>query len=326
MVTVHRVGRVFNFAKWDIALRVGNTIANLAKQKPDIWHLHTPNVTMVLALHRHLAKCRPLVVSHHSDVLKQRWLRPAYETVETRIYERASMLLSDSPDYIDGSRQLNRFRGKTEVLPIGIDVDQFQRPTHQVMEWSSTYRSQFGQPLWLAVGRLSEYKGLEIAVRALAQLPGQLAIVGEGPCRSRWQSESERQGVADRVHWLGKLSDEQLKGIYRAATALWFPSNARNEGFGIVQVEAMASGCPVINTDLQHSGVAWVSAHEVSGLTAECNDVESFVACSRRLLEEPDLRDRLSRQAQAEASNRFREDTINEQCIDLYQKVLSCRR
>ncbi len=55
-------------------------------------------------------------------------------------------------------------------------------------------------------------------------------------------------GVAERIVWCGKLDDEALVGAYHAATALWFPSNARSEGFGLVQVEAMASGCPVINS------------------------------------------------------------------------------
>ena len=80
---------------------------------------------------------------------------------------------------------------------------------------------------------------------------------------------------------------------YLAADAFWFPSNARSEAFGLVQVEAMASGCPVINTAIPHSGVPWVSPHEETGLTVPVDDPAALAAAANRLLTEPGLRDRL---------------------------------
>ena len=96
------------------------------------------------------------------------------------------------------------------------------------------------------------------------------------------------------MHFLGGMPYQAIVPYYLAAHAFWFPSNARSEAFGIVQVEAMAAGCPVINAAIPHSGVAWVSPHDVSGLTVAVDDPVALADAANRLLAEPGLRDRLS--------------------------------
>src|SRR4029077_7698826 len=99
---------------------------------------------------------------------------------------------------------------------------------------------------------------------------GTLLLVGDGPDHGALQDEARRLGVRDRVVFLEHIP--RPIPYYLADDAFWFPSNARSEAFGIVQVEAMASGCPVVNTQIPHSGVAWVSPHEETGLTVPVND------------------------------------------------------
>src|SRR5439155_27360750 len=114
--------------------------------------------------------------------------------------------------------------------------------------------------------------------RALARVPGRLLVIGEGPALAGLRRLAAARGVADRVVWRGHVGEDELVGAYHAATALWFPSNARSEGFGLVQVEAMASGCPVINTAVPASGVAWVCRHEETGLTVPVGDAAALAA------------------------------------------------
>ncbi len=160
------------------------------------------------------------------------------------------------------------------------------------------------------------------AIDALAHLPGRLLVIGTGPLAPALRAYAKTRGVADRIEWLGHVDPDKLVGAYRAATALWFPSNARSEGFGLVQVEAMASGCPVINTAIPDSGVAWVSRDGESGLTIPVGDHEALAAASRRLLAEPGLRERLSVRAVERARREFDDDAMARRSLELYSMAM----
>src|SRR5205823_8229249 len=118
-VRVLRAGRWANLAKLDVAPGLFGLIRKLLRDPPDVWHLHTPNVTMMLAV---LAapRVRPLVVTHHSDIVRQRVLKTAVRPVERAVYRRAARVLADSPPYIEGSDLLQAFRPKVESLPLGL--------------------------------------------------------------------------------------------------------------------------------------------------------------------------------------------------------------
>jgi rhamnosyl/mannosyltransferase len=321
-VVVDRVGRWFNLAKLDVTPRLGRAIRAAAADKPDVWHLHTPNVTMLLAV---LAsrRVRPLVVTHHSDVVLRRILKPAYRALEQEAYRRAVRLLADSPAYPAGSPVLRRFRAKVEPLPLGLDLVPFRTPSPAAVGFADSLKKRHPGPLWLSVGRHIYYKGLEVAVKALPRVPGTLIVIGDGPARRGWKRLAEATGVADRVAWLGRASADELVGAYHAATAFWFPSTSRAEGFGLVQVEAMASGCPVINTAIPDSGVPWVARDGVAGLTVPVGDPGAFAAAARRLVEEPGLRDRLAAGGVREAEERFDHRLMAARSLAIYERVLA---
>ena len=105
-----------------------------------------------------------------------------------------------------------------------------------------------------------------------------------------------------------------------------FPSNARSEGFGLVQVEAMASACPVINTAIPNSGVAWVSLHEKTGLTIPVNDAAALAGAAQRLLAEPGLRDQLGAAGRIRACQEFDQRTMAKRSLEIYQLALAEER
>ncbi|XXF81517.1 glycosyltransferase [Myxococcaceae bacterium GXIMD 01537] len=319
-VRVTRVGRVASVARLDVAPDLVLQLQRVLARGVDVLHLHGPNPTMALAVAA-LPRLPALVVTHHSDVIRQRLLGLAFAPVERLLYTRASLVLSDSEPYIGGSPLLRRFRRKVEVLPLGLDLEPFLQPAAPARErWR-----ELGAPLWLMVGRLVYYKGLFTALEALREVPGKLLVVGVGPLRDEALARARALGVEDRVVWAGYLPPDELAGAFRAATALWFPSNARSESFGLSQVEAMASGCPVLNTAIPDSGVSWVSRHEESGLTVPVGDAPALAAAARRLLEEPGLRERLSRGAVARARSEFGHMLMAERSLALYERVLGAR-
>jgi rhamnosyl/mannosyltransferase len=294
----------------------------LKRVEADVLHLHVPNPTMTLALLRARPRV-PLVVTYHSDIVKQRVLKALFRPFERLAFRRALAILPTSPRYPAGSDFLSPYQDRLRVLPHGIDLSPYLEPSPSAREKAEQIRAAYPGPRWLGCGRMVYYKGFLNAVRALTEVPGTLVLVGDGPDRPALEAEAARLGVSDRVVFPGKLPHAlDLVPYYLAADAFWFPSNARSEAFGLVQVEAMATGCPVINTEIPHSGVAWVSPHEQTGLTVPVNDPSALASAARRLVEEPGLRARLASSARARAIEEFSDRVMAERSLAIYRQVL----
>jgi glycosyltransferase involved in cell wall biosynthesis len=320
-VQVIKVRRLLSFLKLDFCPSLIFYILYFSKFPDTIFHLHTPNPTMLIVL-AIIGKVNNLVITHHSDAIRQRLLKYLVRPIEHLIYRQASTILTTSENYQAGSKFLRLYRDRLDTLPLGIEINAFGSPTQEIVKRSQQLKSDYGDVLWLAVGRLVYYKNLHIALESLQYVPGKLIIIGTGKLGEQLQKTARHFNVADRVIWWGKASDSDLMAAYQAATALWFPSNIRSEAFGMVQVEAMASGCPVINCDIPGSGVPWVCRHELEGLTIQRNDPQGFAAAARRLLEEPGLRKRLSEGSKRRALD-FTEQVMAERSLAIYQSVLA---
>ena len=120
-------------------------------------------------------------MTHHSDVVRQRFLRQVQAPFDRRVYDRAKVILTDSPTYAAGSAVLQRYPDKVQSLPLGIDLASFQEPSAAARAYTDRLRAVHGEPLWLMVGRLIYYKGIETALRALVDVPGKLLVIGTGP-------------------------------------------------------------------------------------------------------------------------------------------------
>ncbi len=317
-VHVERVGRWFGVSRLEVCPSLPWCIRQLTAQA-DIVHLHTPNPLMLAGWWLAGNRKVPLVVTHHSDVVKQRLLRYAVAPLESCVYSQAKRIFSDSPNYGQGSPVLQRHEDKVSILPLGIDLQPFGITDKDFCTDADTLKATQGCPLWLMVGRMTYYKGYQIALKALAKVSGTLVIVGNGPLEAELKAQAERWGVAERIVWKSHASPKELISFYHVATALWFPSVARSEGFGLVQVEAMAAGCPVINTAIPASGVSWVSQHEVSGLTVPVGDVNAFASAANRMADEEGLRAKLSYGARKRAENEFDARVMAKRSLEMYE-------
>jgi glycosyltransferase involved in cell wall biosynthesis len=322
-VRVTRLGRRWSLGGLDICPELRGTINALQSSGPDgvdVLHLHTPNPTMMIPLA--FARWRiPAVITHHSDIIKQKIRKIALAPLESRVYQSAACIMATSDRYIAGSSLLQRNKPRVTAVPLGIDLEPFLNPTAAILASAERWRAAYPGPLWLAVGRLVYYKGLDTAIRALANVPGKLLVIGSGPLRSELEALAASVGVADRVIWHGHATPDDLAGAYRAARAFWFPSNAKSEAFGLVQVEAMASGCPVINADIPGSGVAWVSPDGVSGFTVPVNDPSAFAAAARKLADDHALHARFAAGGQQRARDEFAAHVMAERTIAIYRSL-----
>jgi rhamnosyl/mannosyltransferase len=316
-----RVGRSLSLARLDFCFGLLRWLRRLTSDEYDLIHVHTPNPTMLLGLF-FARPSIPWIVTFHSDVVRQKALRLLQQPFENWVYRRARRILASSPTYPGGSVRLQQYLDRLTVVPFGIDLADFITPDDAAQRCAWELRQKYGEPLWLSVGRLVYYKGLHNAIRALAHVPGRLMLVGEGPLRQELATLAQQCGVADRVIFAGRLSQTELIGAYHAATALWFPSNARSEAFGFVQIEAMASGCPVINSNIPDSGVAWVSRHNETGLTVPVDDWQALAQAAQRLWQDAEFRGRLGRQARLRAQHEFDVDLMARRTVRVYEQIL----
>jgi rhamnosyl/mannosyltransferase len=134
------------------------------------------------------------------------------------------------------------------------------------------------------------------------------------------KTEVEKLNLTDRVKFLGQVPS--TVPYYHAADAFWFPSNARSEAFGLVQVEAMASGCPIINTSIPNSGVAWVSQNDLTGLTVPVDDPDALAQAADQIASEPLTRERFAINARRRAIEQFDIRVMARRNAQVYDVVL----
>ena len=292
----------------------------LGRRNYDVVHVHLPNP---MGAASYLATRKPrrhrLVVTYHSDVVRQRVLGGLYAPVVDELLRRADVVVATSPNYLRESRVLARVRSKCSVVPYGIDLSLYARTPEREAEAAAIRERFSGKPLLFAVGRLIYYKGFEHAIRALSLVPDAvLLIAGEGPLRGMLEGVARASGVADRVTFLGDVHNNHIAPYYLASDVYLLPSTAPSEAFGIVQIEALASGLPVVNTDLP-SGVPFVSRDGESGFTVPPGDHHALGRAVRRLLDDSALRERFGRAGRERALADFSKEIMVERLVALYE-------
>jgi glycosyltransferase involved in cell wall biosynthesis len=312
-VRVLRAGTLLTMSSAPVSPRMVQVIR---ASNADIVHLHLPNPMAVLAYlvsgHR-----GELVITYHSDVVRQKVLGPAFQPVLKRALDRATAIITTSPVYAESSPVLPFYAAKCRVIPFGIQPEQMLHPDRGAV---ARIREKFGPRIIVSVGRLVYYKGFEYLIRAMSKVRGKLLIAGDGPLRGALEHEARAGGVADRVIFLGRVQD--VAPYYHASDLFVLPSIARSEAFGIVQLEAMACGKPVVNTRLE-SGVPFVSLNKVTGLTVPPCDAEALAQAINKLLGNRALREAYGAAARRRVQSEFSQDVMIHRTYELYADVLS---
>ncbi|MCL4079338.1 glycosyltransferase [Coriobacteriia bacterium Es71-Z0120] len=315
-VEVVRLGRAFNVSSAPVAFGLARALRE-EERRADLLHLHSPYPWGELEWLR-AAPALPSVLTYHSDIVRQRVLLAGYAPFLRRVLARVGRIIVSSPQMVEHSAFLSPVAEKCRVVPFGIDPGEFADPSLQ--SEAEAIRARHERPVVLFVGRLIYYKGVDVLVRAMARVDADLVIVGSGPLEAKVRSLASATGVGPRLTILPPLPRKELVAQYLAADVFCLPSVARSEAFGLVQLEAMAAGTPVVSTALP-TGVPFVNEHGVSGLVVPPGDADALAEALRTLVADDGLRARLGVQAQERVRAEFTREMMVERTLAVYHEV-----
>jgi rhamnosyl/mannosyltransferase len=284
----------------------------------DIIHVHHPDPMACLALL--LSGYKGKVVLHwHSDIQKQRILLRLYSPLQKWLIRRADKIVGTSPVYLSESPFLRKVQHKTVCLPIG--VDPMCPDAAGVRKIKDRYK---GKKIIFSLGRLVTYKGYEFLIAATKYLKDNYMILigGTGALREKLQEEINSMHLRGKVKLLGHVSDEELPSYYGACDVFCLSSVQKTEAFGIVQIEAMSCGKPVVATKIPHSGVSWVNAHEESGINVVPGDAYALAKAIEAIVENGAAYDRYSEGALNRYQKLFTKEKMIAKCKELYDGLM----
>lgn len=283
----------------------------------DLIHIHLPDPMASLAYFVVRPKTK-LVIHWHSDIIKQKNLLIFYKPLQNWILKRANKILVTSPNLLEDSPFLKKFKEKCEIVPLFIDIEEFQaRKVKKI-----NFQNQNNKKIVLFVGRLVYYKGVEYLIRAMKEVDALLLIAGDGPLRGNLEKQVKELNLSNKVIFLGRLSDEEIKYCYQICNVFVLPSIENTEAFGLVQLEAMLSSKPVVNTNLP-TGVPFVSKNQETGITVPSRDSKALAQAINTILNNPQLADEFGKNGVKRVNEIFSKEKNLEKILSIYNQVLN---
>ncbi|WP_035672923.1 glycosyltransferase [Bradyrhizobium liaoningense] len=282
----------------------------------DLLALHAPFPLADLVFAFGFGARRPLVVHWHADIVTHAGLRWLVEPLMRRTLRRAKAIIVSDHALVDNTPLLREFEDKCRVVPFGIDTTGYDWPNiepHHVKERGR---------LVLACGRLVPYKGFDVLVRAAAAHDFEVWIIGEGIERPRLEQLIQELGLHDRVRLLGSVNDCERIKLMCLADVFVMPSVTNAETFGLVQLEAMAAGRPVVNTALD-TAVPRVARHGMEAITVPPGDVAKLGEAIDILIRDPERRRRMGLAARTRALTRYSTTAFRQGMETVYRDAVA---
>ena len=290
----------------------------LKRARYDVLHFHLPNPTAVMSY----LLARPpgrVVVQYQSDIVRQAFALKVYGRFLKRFLELADAIIVSSPDYLESSEHLRSFKEKCRIIPLGIDLEEFELREGEE-GGVAALQKQYGGRFLLFVGVLRYYKGVDYLLDAMKQVDCPLVIVGDGPERKALESKRASSGLQNKVHFTGQIGQRELVQHLHACEVFVFPASHRSEAYGLSLVQALACGKPAVSTRLG-TGTSFVNVEDETGLVVEPRNPDALASAINVLLDDPELRRRFGAEGRERARKLFSKRKMVEEVWALYQEL-----
>lgn len=285
----------------------------------DVVQVHTPNPLAELSVLMQDVNT-PVLLTYHCDVVKQKAMQKVYFPVAEKLLERANRITVSTPNHLKYSELLHPHKDKVDVIPFGVRAKHSER-TLEINNAMKKIKDELGD-YFLFIGRLVPYKGVDVLLHALKRVNEKLVILGQGPKWEDWYLLAQDLGLQEQVRLIGRVDDDHEFAAYmHGCQALVLPSLNEAEAFGIVLIEAMSCGKPIITTDLK-SGVPWVNDKGVTGLEVPPNDAKALGSALHEMATDHEMRRNMGEAALKRFHSLFYVDKMVNAYLSLYEDML----
>lgn len=260
---------------------------------------------------------KPTVVTFLSDVVRQKGLNLLYSPLRRRFFQRVTRIVATSPNHAQSSPLLQQYRERVEVIPIGIDETGYPKPDPARV---AALRQTYGERFLLFVGVLRYYKGLHVLLNAARHNDVDIVIAGGGPEEEALKAQATKLRLT-RVHFAGRVDNEEKMALLAAAQGMVFPSHLPSESFGVSLLEAAMMSKPMVSCEIG-TGTSYVNVHGTTGQVVPPSDANALHQAMLELVERPSQAEEWGRAARKRFETLFTGATMGEQYAELYRKLV----
>ena len=312
---VHRAQLDFEIAGSGFSMGAFGKFETLVREA-DVIHCHFPwpFADLVCLVTRPRA---PIVLTYHSDIVKQEKLMPIYRPLMELFLSRVRRIVATSPNYSVSSKVLQRYSSKVSVVPIGLDKNTYPLPSE---DCKTRWRDMVSDRFFLFVGILRYYKGLHTLLEAVKSLQCRVVIAGAGPEESSLREKAEKLGLSN-VIFLGQVSDLEKATLLSLCYGVVFPSHLRAEAFGVSLLEGAMYGKPMISSEIG-TGTSFVNVSGLTGLVVPPSDPTALRAAMEYLLNNPSIARDMGISAAERHRQLFTAEHMVKGYMDIYRSLL----
>jgi len=306
----------------------------ISEFNPDIIHIHHPFVLSSPAIMYGKKLGIPKILTLHTQYeqyayyiapIPQKLTHEAIKMIISNLAYKIDCITTPSESMKDLIKSYG-IKNRIEVIPNAIELDSFrQKDELKCLEIKKRYNLKENDKIILYVGRIAQEKSIDKIIEALAIIKKKgsnnvkLLIVGEGPALDELRQLVRSLQIEEEVIFTGVVSNKEIRHYYKIAYL--FAIASTTETFGIVIIEALASGIPVLA--VRAPGAVDILTDGLDGLLVD-DDVEKFANALDKIIREPELRERLSWGA-LKTSEKYSIDIVSERMLNLYREVIETK-
>ena len=303
---------------FSMSKKMGQLMADFA---PDIVIIHLPNPFTSYLVKKYIKSETKLIVYWHSDIVKQRIGEKIFRKMVFGLLERADKIVVTSPNYIDDSIYLSKYKDKCIVVPNCIEEDKLEID-EETRKLADKIRDENADKIiCVGVGRQVSYKGFEYLVQAMKELDErfELFLIGrKGEATNNIVKISQN---LKNVHLIGEADHKTLKAHLAACDIFCFPSITKNEAFGIALAEGMYFNKPAITFTIKGSGVNYVNVDKLTGIEVENGNVREYAQAMKELANNTSLREEYGQQAGKRVRELFLSKSFEKHILEILNQM-----